>query len=46
MRSTSTDGSHVEIRFDIEQKEIASVDQFREVTGHKVGDALLKYEII
>jgi hypothetical protein len=45
-RSSSSDGSHVEIRFDIEQKEIATVDKFREVTGHKVGDALLYYEII
>lgn len=42
-RSSSSDGSHVEIRFDIEQKEIATVDKFREVTGHKVGDALLYY---
>ena len=45
-RSASSDGSHVEIRFDIAAKDIATVDQFREVTGHQVGDAVLKYEII
>jgi hypothetical protein len=33
-RSAQNDGSHVEIRFEIEQKNIASVDSFREVTGH------------
>lgn len=45
-RAQQADGSHIEIKFEIEQSDIASVDQFREVTGHKVGDATLKYEII
>ena len=40
------DGSHVEIKFDIENKEVATIDRFREVTGHEVGDAILKYEIV
>ena len=40
------DGSHVEIKFDIENKEIATIDRYREVTGHEVGDAILKYEIV
>jgi hypothetical protein len=39
MMSTSTDGSMVTIKFAIDKEEIASVDQFREVTGLKVGDA-------
>lgn len=45
-RHATTDGSHVEVRFEIEQKHIATVDKFREVTGHRVGDAVLKYTII
>lgn len=36
----------VEIKFDIEDKSIATVDVFREVTGHEVGDTKLYYEII
>jgi hypothetical protein len=28
------------------ESDIATVDKFREVTGLKVGDATLKYEII
>ena len=40
------DGSHIQIKFDIEESDIASVDQAREVTGHKMGDAWLKYEIV
>ena len=42
-RAQQADGSHIEVKFEIEQSDIASVDQFREVTGHKVGDATLKY---
>lgn len=45
-RAQQADGSHIEIKFEIEESDIASVDQFREVTGHRVGDATLKYEII
>lgn len=41
-----TDGSHVEINFDIENTKVATINRFREVTGHEVGDAILKYEII
>lgn len=40
------DGSHIEIRFDIAEKNIASVDSQREVTGLAVGDATLRYEVI
>ena len=36
----------VEIKFDIEDKSIASVDVFREVTGKLVGDTKLFYEVI
>ena len=45
-KSQHLDGSHVEIKFDIENAKVASIDRFREVTGHEVGDAILKYEII
>ena len=47
-RALQADGSHVDIRFEIAEsdRDIASVDQFREVTGHQVGDATLHYEII
>ena len=46
--AVQSDGSHVDIKFDIADadKHIASVDQFREVTGLRVGDATLHYEII
>lgn len=40
------DGSSIEIKFDIQESEIASVDQNREVTGLQVGDATLRYLII
>jgi len=40
------DGSSVEIKFEIDDSSIASVDQFREVTGLRVGNANLKYQII
>ena len=40
------DGSHIDIKFDIQNKNVATIDSFREVTGHEVGDAILKYEII
>ena len=38
----------MDIKFDIadDDKDIASVNQFREVTGLRVGDATLHYEII
>jgi hypothetical protein len=36
-------GSSVEIKFEIEESAIASVDINREVTGIQVGDAVLKY---
>ena len=45
-KSQHLNGSHVEIKFDIENKKVATIDRFREVTGHEVGDAVLKYEII
>jgi hypothetical protein len=46
-RSSSISGSgSVEIKFDIDSKNIAIVDQFREVTGLEVGDTNLFYEII
>lgn len=39
-------GGSVEIKFDVEDKKIATVDQFREVIGLEVGDTNLYYEII
>lgn len=41
-------GSSIEIKFEIEESEshIATVDQNREVTGHAVGDATLRYMVI
>lgn len=39
-------GSSIEIKFEIEETETATVDLNREVTGMKVGDATLKYQII
>ena len=45
-KNMNQDGSHIEIKFDIENKEVATIDRSREVTGHEVGDAILKYEII
>lgn len=39
-------GGAVEIKFDVEDHSIASVDQFREITGQQVGDTNLFYEII
>jgi len=45
-KTQQIDGSHVEIKFEIENKGVATIDRFREVTGHTVGDAILKYEII
>jgi len=45
-KSQQLDGSHVEIKFAIENTKVASIDRFREVTGYEVGDAVLKYEII
>ncbi len=39
-------GSSIEIKFDIEESDIAIVDQNREVTGLQVGDATLRYQII
>lgn len=42
----SNQAGSVEIRFDVENKNIASVDAFREVTGNEVGDTNLFYEII
>ena len=45
-RSQHLDGSHVEIKFEISDPQIASVDQHREVTAHRVGDAELRYEIV
>ena len=42
-----TDGSSIDIKFDIDQKHIATVDQQnREVTGRAEGDATLRYWII
>jgi len=34
------------VKFDIEDKAIATVDMFKEVTGHEVGDTVLNYEIV
>ena len=48
-RAHRQDGSnvgHVEIKFGIAESDIATVDQYRDVTGHKVGDATLTYQII
>jgi len=39
-------GSSIEIKFDVEETAIASVDQNREVTGLTVGDATLRYFIV
>lgn len=39
-------GSSIEVKFEIDQTGIASVDSNREVTGIKVGDATLRYTII
>lgn len=36
----------MEIKFDVEDKSIATVDVFREITGHDIGDTRLFYEII
>ncbi len=36
----------MEIKFDIDNKNVASVDAFREVVGHEVGDTFLYYEVI
>lgn len=44
--SQSYHGGSVEIRFDIENKTVANVDVFREVTGLEVGDTKLYYEVI
>ena len=44
--SLSSQTGSVEIRFDIENKKIATVDQFREITANEVGDTNLFYEII
>lgn len=33
-KTQQIDGSHVEIKFEIENKEVATIDRFREVTGH------------
>ncbi len=42
----SYQGGAVEIKFDVEDKSIATVDVFREITGHDIGDTHLFYEII
>lgn len=39
-------GGSVEIKFDIENRTVATVDVFREVTGLEVGDTKLYYEVI
>ena len=39
-------GSSVEIKFEIDDEKVASVDLNREVTAHQVGNATLKYLII
>ena len=44
--SQSYHGGSVEIRFDIENKTVAQVDVFREVTGLEVGDTKMFYEVI
>lgn len=40
------EGSHVEQKFEIVNEEIATIDNFREITGHKVGDTELIYSIM
>ena len=45
-KTPQTDPSHIEIKFDIENKNVATIDRQREVTGHEEGDAVLTYEII
>jgi len=42
----SIEGSHVEIKFDVEDKEIATIDSFRDITAKTVGDTVLFYNII
>ena len=44
--SISTQSGSVEIRFDIENKKIATVDNYREISGGEVGDTNLFYEVI
>lgn len=39
-------GSSVEIKFEIDESKIATVDLNREVTAHQIGNATLKYQII
>lgn len=43
---TNVGGSHVEIKFDIEDRNVATVDDFREITALEVGDTTLFYNII
>jgi len=38
--------SQNEIKFDIQDSEIASIDQHRDVTAHKVGDTTLFYKVV
>lgn len=43
---TNVGGSHVEIKFDIEDRNIALIDHFREISALEVGDTTLFYNII
>lgn len=39
-------GTHVEIKFDTEDRDVATIDSFREVHAHAVGDTRLYYNIM
>jgi len=43
---SSIEGSLVDIRFDIEDSRVASIDSLREITAREVGDTSLAYTII
>jgi hypothetical protein len=43
---SSVEGSSVEIRFEIENPKIASIDSVREITAKEVGDTSLLYTIV
>lgn len=38
--------SQNEIKFDIQDSSIASIDQHRDVTAHKIGDTTLFYKVV
>ena len=40
------DGSDVEVKLDIENRDIATIDGYNEITAHEEGDTKLIYKII